>query len=180
MFDANECTPPKSNKPSFFGALDFTSALFNDRMGYAYRWQTEHIPMMINKRIMSDLQRTFSSYYNETSSHHTRQRNELQYQFAYTNWIVEAPQSDIRAQLNTTLYKWQTVDTTDFRYLAYGNGNVGKANNLLEKTLKERDSIRFLCVNDLINYRKSDSNEKLVIIRLFYQNLYPYPSKYEL
>ena len=181
LFDGNECTPPKSGRPSFFDALDFTGALFNDRMGYAYRWRTEHIPLLINKRIMIDLQNTFKSYFTATSSHHTRQRNDIQFEFAYINWLVEAPNSGLRSKIYPWLYKSTVVGTDDFAYIAYGGGSVRGNRETLTKTLSKRSRLKFLCVNDLIDYTRPDGEiaERLGVIGDFYRQLFPRRSKFE-
>ena len=138
LFDANECEPPKSERSSFYDSVDFTNALLNDKIGYSYRYWAEHIPLMINKRIIMDLQSTFSHYYEITSSHHTRQPNDVQYEFAYINWLLEAPNSRLRKKIYPHLYRSTIVGVNDFHYVPYGHGSIGENKELLRQTLAQR------------------------------------------
>ena len=93
---------------------------------------------MINKRIVMDLQSKFSQYYEKTSSHHTRQQNDVQYEFAYINWLLEAPKSRLLSKIYPYLYRSNIVDINDFNYVPYGHGSLSESRKLLHETLAKR------------------------------------------
>ena len=128
---------PKWKWSSWAGAVEFTHALLAETLGIFDAWRSEHIPLMMNKRIIADLNAYFGAYYNTTSSHHTRQRNEVQTEFAYVNWLVRA--SD-KLPVDSQLYRSKVIDTSSHRYISYGKDTVLATRQLLEKTLNEIDT----------------------------------------
>ena len=149
-------------------------------MGYSYRWLSEHIPLIINKQVMTDLQSSFASYFDVTSSHPTRQRNGIQYEFAYINWLMEAPKSQMRNKIDPYLYRTRIVGTDDFHYISYGSGTTSQNRQKLKTILNQQDRIKFLCIQDNIDYsNENKSSRQLNEIQELYQALFPDKSKYE-
>ena len=122
----------------------------------------------------------FEEYFTATSSHHTRQRNDIQFEFAYINWLVEAPNSRLRSKIYPWLYKSTVVGVDDFAYIAYGGDNIRKNRQKLVKTLARRSRLKFMCINDLIDYTRADIAEWLDVISDFYLKLFPHRSQFEL
>ena len=180
IFDSNECVPPTSNRASFYDSVDYVKALFNDKLGYSYRWLPEHMPLMINKRVVLDLQNTFRKELELTSSHRTRQRNDIQFEFAYNSWLLEAPKSRLHYKIHPSLYRATLVDSNDFKYFAYGAGSLEASIKQIRNFLENRKGYKYLCVNDLITYAHSHAAEKQEEIKKMYQKLLPQKSKYEL
>ena len=182
LYDGNECgdqLPPSDGRPSWFGAVDFTLAMLTERLGRFSPLDIQHMPQMMNKRILANLNKYFGQYYNETSSHHTRQRNEVQTQIAYNNWLVAAPASS-NVNVDKQLYQSTLVDVVDWRYVGYGAGTVDDAQEQLRITLRDIAQIKLLCVNDLINYSlEYESEQKMFIVQNFYEKLFSNKSKYE-
>ena len=133
----------------------------------------------MNRWILADLHTYFGQYYKETSSHHTRQRNEVQTQVAYVNWLVAAPAST-EINVDNQLYQSTLIVTVDWLYIGYGAGTVDDAQEQLRKTLRDIDQTKLLCINDLINYAlEFESEQKMFLVQTFYEKLFSKQSKYE-
>ena len=54
------------------------------------------------------MQNHYQSYFNITSSHKKRRKNDMQFQFSYFNWLQDAPESSV-VDIDTAKYKHQLV-----------------------------------------------------------------------
>jgi len=184
LYDGNECAkqlPPGDGRPSWFGAVHFTFAMLIEKAGFELvarsAVKVTHTPLLMNTRILADLRSHFGAYYTETSSHHTRQRNEVQTQIMYVNWLVVAPSV---VNVDKQLYRFRVADTADTLFIGYGKGTVDEAQQLLLKTLDKISQIKLLCVNDLIDYSvEYEAEKKMFLVQNFYEKLYSKQSKYE-
>ena len=128
---------------------------------------------------MADLQSFFHIYYEVTSSHRKRQKNDMQPEFSYMAWLFEAPVSEYPELSNPQLYKSEKRTGGPIGYVSYWTEmerNVPQLNNFS----KNKAYIKFLCVNDLMDHEKPESKVSEAILKAFYEELYPTKSKFEL
>ena len=141
-----------------------------------------HVPLIINKSIMKDLQAFFSIFYEVTSSHKKRQKNDMQPEFSYAGWLFEAPKSKFVKLENPDIYKSTRIGSSDFYYISYWT-DIKKTRPKLDKFLKEQPKSKkwkFLCVNDLMEHEKPEAKEAKKQLAIFYEKLYPKKSVFEL
>ena len=62
----------------YSSTMDYVNLKFNQRFGPRNRITIPHIPLFIVKSIMQDLQNQFPKEFERTSSHRTRQHNDMQ------------------------------------------------------------------------------------------------------
>ena len=72
----------------FGSSLKHVDALFNKQFGHAARKVPAHMPHMINKRIMKDLQAMFPAEFDKTSANKLRSRDDMQYSFSYFYFLI--------------------------------------------------------------------------------------------
>ena len=137
-----------------------------------------HKPIMINRNIMTDLQSHFETYYNVTSSHKKRQKNDMQFEFSYVNWLLEAPKSEL-VTVDQELYKSSQLKTNTIFYMPFWT-DMKKNTNKLEEFEKKKDHIKFMCINDLMDHTDPKSTESKKELMIFYNSIYPNKSQFEL
>jgi UDP-N-acetylglucosamine-lysosomal-enzyme len=74
----------------FADSLRFVSSLYNRYFGKLSRKVIAHMPFMIDKSIMEELQSTFPAEFDATSTHRFRHSRDMQFAFAYYYYIVQA------------------------------------------------------------------------------------------
>ena len=100
-------------------SLDYVNIKFNQKFSPRRRHNVPHIPIMVDKKIMiglesahekkyhvslhffdsnKELQSIFQAEYDTTSSHTKRYKSEMQYQFAYMNYLQEGNGSTVLLQ----------------------------------------------------------------------------------
>lgn len=97
QFDGGDCLDERpeeldltdSKRPTYAASLDYVNIKFNEHFGRRRRYNVPHIPMLVEKQIMLELQDIFRAEYDMTSSHKTRHKNKMQYEFAYVNYVHE-------------------------------------------------------------------------------------------
>ena len=183
MWDGNDCNGvmPKGGeidpRPTYFKALDFVHTLFEMKLlPGATRYKVPHVPIMINTRVMSDLQSSFQPYYEITSSHKKRQKNDMQFEFSYTNWLLEAVNSTYPLS-DKILYKSTRVGGAVF-YMPYWN-DMKKNKVKFAELAKKKDTIKFICINDLLDHSKPQAMTAKKELMKFYDKLYPSKSQFE-
>jgi len=111
-----------------------------------------------------------------TSAHKKRQKNDMQPEFSYVHWLVEAPNS-----------KYVTVNIDEYKnepgrvgvgYVSYYN-NMEKNSPVLER-MKNDKNLKFLCINDLMDHEKESSKIAKQELDRFYLELYPQKSLAEI
>ena len=132
---------------------------------------------MMNKRIMSDLQNYFERFYTVTSSHRKRQKNDMQTQFSYYNWLIEAPKS--QAQLTPGIYKSTRVSTSGIYYIPWWT-DMRKNQPAIDKFFRMKSGIKFLCINDLMEHDQPAAEIARNALQTIYNKLYPNKSRFEL
>jgi len=75
----------------FYPSIDFTNILLETKLKMHNRWRqwVPHYPFMISKSVMSELQMKIARFYNQTSGHRFRAKNDIQYAFLYNHYIIE-------------------------------------------------------------------------------------------
>ena len=127
---------------------------------------------------MTDLQNHFEAYYNVTSSHKKRQKNDMQFEFSYANWLLSASESEL-VTVDQELYKSSQLRTNKIFYMAFWT-DMEKNMAKLEEFETKKDHIKFLCVNDLMDHADPRSIESKKVLMNFYKSVYPNKSQFEL
>ena len=138
-----------------------------------------HVPIMFNKEIMSDLQGFFHVFYDITSSHRKRQKNDMQPEFSYAGWVFEAPKSPFVHLKNPKLYKARREGGHAIFYISYRT-NMEKNRGPMKSFMNQKGHIKFLCVNDLLEHEKPEADGAKRELKIFYDKLYPKKSCFEL
>ena len=127
---------------------------------------------------MADLMAFFHVFYEITSKHRKRQKNDMQPEFSYAGWVFEAPKSPFVTLDHPELYKAKSAGPPEF-YISYYN-NMTLNRTPMDNFMRMRDSIKFLCVNDLMEHDQPESIEAKRELKNFYDKLYPTKSSFEL
>ncbi|XP_054272957.1 N-acetylglucosamine-1-phosphotransferase subunits alpha/beta [Macrosteles quadrilineatus] len=78
----------KRKLDTFAESLLHVNSLLNKRYGYKARKVPSHMPHLIDKHIMSDLQTVFQAEYDKTSSHYFRHPQDMQFSFGYFYYLI--------------------------------------------------------------------------------------------
>jgi UDP-N-acetylglucosamine-lysosomal-enzyme len=73
---------------SYADSLRHVSRVYNRAYGFSARRVPAHMPHMIDRRIMAELQARFSTEWDDTSSHRVRQADDMQFAFAYFYFLI--------------------------------------------------------------------------------------------
>uniref|UniRef100_H2Z4G7 LNR domain-containing protein n=1 Tax=Ciona savignyi TaxID=51511 RepID=H2Z4G7_CIOSA len=73
---------------TFGDSLLFVSRIFNKRFGFTQRKVPAHMPHMVDKNIMYELQGIYPREYDMTSSHRLRHSQDMQFAFSYFYYIM--------------------------------------------------------------------------------------------
>lgn len=73
---------------TFGDSLRHVNTLYNKAFGYTARKVPGHMPHMIDKNIMAELQDRFPEHWAATSSHKVRSSDDMQYAFAYFYYLM--------------------------------------------------------------------------------------------
>ena len=142
------------------------------------------------------MQNLFPAEYNMTSSHRTRHKNEMQYQFAYANYVNEGREINfahsnwelyyylLKAKFKNGTRKYATIRIDYFYNERDSHVNLlndrRRNRNKLNYILSHQDKIKFTCLNDNIEHDKSCAlTAKNEIITDFYEVLFPTRSNFE-
>eukprot|EP00053_Salpingoeca_punica_P018525 m.182084 g.182084 ORF g.182084 m.182084 type:complete len:1404 (-) comp17455_c0_seq3:254-4465(-) len=75
-------------KDTFGDSLKHVNNLYNKKFGYTPRKVIAHMPHMIDRDIMYELEHTFPKEWDATSSHQLRHGKDMQYAFAYFYFLI--------------------------------------------------------------------------------------------
>ncbi|XP_069760515.1 N-acetylglucosamine-1-phosphotransferase subunits alpha/beta isoform X2 [Narcine bancroftii] len=78
---------------TFADSLRYVNKLLNTKFGFASRKVPAHMPHMIDRIIMSDLQDLFPAAFDKTSDHKVRHSEDMQFAFSYLYYVMSALQS---------------------------------------------------------------------------------------
>ena len=73
---------------TYAASLIHVNRIYNKRFGYESRKVPAHMPHMINKEIVSEMQDMFPSEWNDTTSHRFRSIKDMQYSFSYYYYLI--------------------------------------------------------------------------------------------
>ena len=129
-----------------------------------------HVPNLINRDVMYNMEIDFGPEMKRTSGHKLRSYNDLQFQFMYNNYLIESPHN----------YQFKQIDDSD--HVGYCDLTNNYWDNLwsISKTRSERK--KFICINDDINHEWDSiwTNYTYELIDNFYNEFYPNKSQFEL
>ena len=157
----------KASKLKFINLVLNYLRLFDKTYGEkSSRKVPAHTPYVIDREIMGSLWRKFPREFEKASSNRFRGKDDMQYQFAYYNFIIE--EGKWPYEIDETFNTWRFVGV-DFKW------NV-------EEQLRNIKNIpkKFLCLNDHIDYYNESSRLLIRDLNLFYAELFPYKSQFEI
>ncbi|XP_065898347.1 N-acetylglucosamine-1-phosphotransferase subunits alpha/beta-like [Dysidea avara] len=93
---------------TFADSLRYVNKLYNKVYGYVSRKVPAHMPHMINKDIIQQLQDTFPEEFEQTSSHKLRTIYDMQFSFAYFYYVISSKEQVSIAEV----FKEMDVDLT--------------------------------------------------------------------
>eukprot|EP00047_Mylnosiga_fluctuans_P003985 m.232102 g.232102 ORF g.232102 m.232102 type:complete len:1323 (+) comp12300_c0_seq1:20-3988(+) len=79
---------PRHLLDTFGDSLKFVNKLYNKAFGYTARRVIAHMPHMLDRDILAELEARFWHEWDATSSHSLRSGNDMQYAFAYFYYLV--------------------------------------------------------------------------------------------
>uniref|UniRef100_A0A8C7ZGM1 N-acetylglucosamine-1-phosphotransferase subunits alpha/beta n=1 Tax=Oryzias sinensis TaxID=183150 RepID=A0A8C7ZGM1_9TELE len=82
---------------TFADSLRYVNKLLNSQFGFVSRKVPAHMPHMIDRLIMQELQDTFPEEFDKTSAHRVRHSEDMQFAFSYFYFLMSAQQ-----ELNVT------------------------------------------------------------------------------
>ncbi|XP_041071967.1 N-acetylglucosamine-1-phosphotransferase subunits alpha/beta isoform X3 [Carcharodon carcharias] len=90
---------------TFADSLRYVNKLLNTKFGFASRKVPAHMPHMIDRFIMDDLQAMFPKAFDQTSNHKVRHSEDMQFAFSYFYYVMSALQplnlSDVFDEVDT-------------------------------------------------------------------------------
>ncbi|GAB5363523.1 hypothetical protein AAMO2058_000890500 [Amorphochlora amoebiformis] len=105
---------------TFGNSLRFVNSLYRARYGSEQRKAPAHMPHMIDREIMHELQDTFPDQFEATSSHRFRDSEDMQFSFSYFYYLMnEKPPFDLNALFTSKLdlNKDGKLDLLEIRHL---------------------------------------------------------------
>ncbi|XP_016134365.1 N-acetylglucosamine-1-phosphotransferase subunits alpha/beta [Sinocyclocheilus grahami] len=79
-------------RDTFADSLRYVNRLLNAQFGFTSRKVPAHMPHMIDRLIMQELQDTFPQEFDKTSSHRVRHSEDMQFAFSYFYFLMSAVQ----------------------------------------------------------------------------------------
>nr|XP_046234445.1 N-acetylglucosamine-1-phosphotransferase subunits alpha/beta [Scatophagus argus] len=77
---------------TFADSLRYVNKLLNSQFGFTSRKVPAHMPHMIDRLIMQELQDTFPEEFDKTSAHRVRHSEDMQFAFSYFYFLMSAQQ----------------------------------------------------------------------------------------
>uniref|UniRef100_A0AAV2J081 N-acetylglucosamine-1-phosphotransferase subunits alpha/beta n=1 Tax=Knipowitschia caucasica TaxID=637954 RepID=A0AAV2J081_KNICA len=91
-YEANGAAAGRRLQDTFADSLRFVNKLLNSRFGFTSRKVPAHMPHMIDRFIMQELQDMFPKEFDETSGHRVRHSEDMQFAFSYFYFLMSAQQ----------------------------------------------------------------------------------------
>ncbi|XP_067906254.1 N-acetylglucosamine-1-phosphotransferase subunits alpha/beta isoform X2 [Heterodontus francisci] len=92
-------------RDTFADSLRYVNKLLNTKFGFASRKVPAHMPHMIDRIIMDELQAMFPNAFDKTSNHKVRHSEDMQFAFSYFYYVMSALQplnlSDVFDEVDT-------------------------------------------------------------------------------
>lgn len=105
MYKANGAAAGRRLHDTFADSLRYVNKLLNSQFGFTSRKVPAHMPHMIDRFIMQELQDMFPLEFDKTSAHRVRHSEDMQFAFSYFYFLMSAQQqlnvSDVFDEIDT-------------------------------------------------------------------------------
>ncbi|KAL6116726.1 gnptab [Pungitius sinensis] len=91
-FEADGGAAGRRLQDTFADSLRYVNKLLNGQFGFTSRKVPAHMPHMIDRLIMQELQDTFPEAFDKTSGHRVRHSEDMQFAFSYFYFLMSAQQ----------------------------------------------------------------------------------------
>lgn len=92
QYTADRTATGRRLQDTFADSLRYVNRLLNAQFGFTSRKVPAHMPHMIDRLIMQELQDTFPQEFDKTSSHRVRHSEDMQFAFSYFYFLMSAVQ----------------------------------------------------------------------------------------
>lgn len=92
MYKANGAAAGRRLHDTFADSLRYVNKLLNSQFGFTSRKVPAHMPHMIDRFIMQELQDMFPQEFDKTSGHRVRHSEDMQFAFSYFYFLMSAQQ----------------------------------------------------------------------------------------
>eukprot|EP01091_Cochliopodium_minus_P007250 TRINITY_DN17156_c0_g1_i1.p1 TRINITY_DN17156_c0_g1~~TRINITY_DN17156_c0_g1_i1.p1 ORF type:complete len:365 (-),score=67.11 TRINITY_DN17156_c0_g1_i1:4-1098(-) len=156
-----------SRKTCAYGnSLKFVNRLFDKKFGAKKRRGVCHVPHLVKKSVINNLQEMFPEEFKKTSSHKFRSPDDMQFIFSYNNFFK-----------NQGNYYYIEMDPIRYSW------NMGKkqAYDLKIDFQRMYSTAKFLCIQDDLTYKVGENVSAIMEnIDIFFNKFFPFPSQFEL
>ncbi|CAG02433.1 unnamed protein product, partial [Tetraodon nigroviridis] len=105
LYESNPSATVRRLRDTFADSLRYVNKLLNGQFGFTSRKVPAHMPHMIDRLIMQELQDTFPLEFDKTSAHRVRHSEDMQFAFSYFYFLMSAQQqlnvSDVFDEVDT-------------------------------------------------------------------------------
>lgn len=177
LYDNGDCdgiepiATKRDSREAYHNSVDFVNYLLDYQYNTTVTDRTwmPHLPNLINRDIMYQMEADFGQEMKRTSGHQRRSYNDLQYQMMYTYFVIESPHN----------YPYQLIDHKDHVGYCALTDDYFKNRYRLRKTRNERK--KFICLNDDMKHHSSFvAKQTYDLVNKFYSEFYPNASTFEL
>ncbi|XP_059182259.1 N-acetylglucosamine-1-phosphotransferase subunits alpha/beta [Centropristis striata] len=91
-YEADGGATARRLQDTFADSLRYVNKLLNGQFGFTSRKVPAHMPHMIDRLIMQELQDTFPEEFDKTSAHRVRHSEDMQFAFSYFYFLMSAQQ----------------------------------------------------------------------------------------
>uniref|UniRef100_A0A4W6FFU2 N-acetylglucosamine-1-phosphotransferase subunits alpha/beta n=1 Tax=Lates calcarifer TaxID=8187 RepID=A0A4W6FFU2_LATCA len=92
MYETDGGATGRKLQDTFADSLRYVNKLLNSQFGFTSRKVPAHMPHMIDRLIMQELQNTFPEEFDKTSGHRVRHSEDMQFAFSYFYFLMSAQQ----------------------------------------------------------------------------------------
>ncbi|XP_051976330.1 N-acetylglucosamine-1-phosphotransferase subunits alpha/beta-like [Xyrauchen texanus] len=92
LYTADSATYGRRLQDTFADSLRYVNRLLNAQFGFTSRKVPAHMPHMVDRLIMQELQDTLPQEFDKTSSHRVRHSEDMQFAFSYFYFLMSAVQ----------------------------------------------------------------------------------------
>lgn len=90
MYETDGAATARRLQDTFADSLRYVNKLLNGQFGFTSRKVPAHMPHMIDRLIMQELQDTFPEEFDKTSGHRVRHSEDMQFAFSYFYFLMSA------------------------------------------------------------------------------------------
>ncbi|XP_028256463.1 N-acetylglucosamine-1-phosphotransferase subunits alpha/beta [Parambassis ranga] len=92
LYESDGAATGRKLRDTFADSLRYVNKLLNSQFGFTSRKVPAHMPHMIDRLIMQELQDTFPDEFDKTSGHRVRHSEDMQFAFSYFYFLMSAQQ----------------------------------------------------------------------------------------